>query len=136
MKSLGKPFICGLLLGLVLACDGETDHPGAGTPAQDLTGNWCGAAVDSPDTCLGDGVGYLELTQSGATVSGVACEAYGKDCYEVQSGAYVDGVFSYYYTFDSYRVDAELVLSNSKLTGTYHSDKCNCDLPLTFHAIP
>jgi hypothetical protein len=44
-----------------------------------------GAQVATSVECLGDEVSYLELTQNAATVTGIRCEAFQKDCYTLQA---------------------------------------------------
>ena len=136
MKSLGGALVSFAVSTLVLACAGEQSESTPSGATTSVTGHWCGAAAATSAECLGDEVEYLELTQTGTAVTGIACEAYQKDCYAVQSGQCENGAFSYYYTFDSFRVDADLTLTNGTLTGTYHSDKCDCDIPLTFRSVP
>ena len=136
MKSLCRSLVGFAVSTLVLACAGEQNTNTLSGSTTSVTGHWCGATAATSAKCLGDEVEYLELTQTGNSVTGIACEAYQKDCYAVQSGLFESGALSYYYTFDSFRVDADLTLTNGTLTGSYHSDKCDCDVPLTFHSVP
>jgi hypothetical protein len=105
------------------------------TAVADLTGNWCGAQVADPTACVGDEVGYLDLTQNGDTVTGRACEAFEKDCYELQSGVVSGDKFTFFYTFDTFRVDGDFTLGVDALAGSYYSDKCTCQIALSFHRI-
>jgi hypothetical protein len=69
-------------------------------------------------------------------VTGLACEAFGKDCYEVQEGRVQGDELTFFYAFEAYRVDASLTLAADTLSGEYRSDKCNCDIPSTLHRVP
>ena len=123
--------VCALFLG----CSGSSSTDGS-SGLSDVSGAWCGANVATAVECVGDEVGYLELTQSGETVSGQSCEAFEHDCQAVQAGTFSGNHLSYFYTFDVYRVDASFdVASATTLHGTFHSDKCNCDQPLTLHRV-
>ena len=97
----------------------------AATPGGDVTGTW--SATMGEQT-------LLELTQSGACVSGQACEGPGKDCYPVQSGTLDGDTLTFFYTFDTFQVDATLTLSadGTTLTGELYSTKCTCSIPHTY----
>jgi len=130
-------------LGLALFLSGGvwllgcSDGPSNSSTA-DVTGNWCGKKVSTPAECLGDSVEYLELTQgANGVVTGVNCEEFGRDCYEVQSGKYASGRLTYFYTFSGYRVDGDFTSSNEDtLAGALSSNKCGCQVPITFYRIP
>ncbi len=94
-------------------------------PGGDVTGTW--SATIGEQT-------LLELTQTGACVSGKACEGPGKDCYPVQNGTLDGATLTFFYTFDPYQVDATLTLSadGTTLTGELYSTKCACSIPHTY----
>lgn len=102
----------------------------------ELSGAWCGKQVATAAECVGDEVEYLELTQVADTVTGRVCEAYDKDCNDIQSGAVSDERFTFFYTFSSDRVDAAFdVVDTNLMQGSFFSTKCACNLPLTLHRI-
>jgi hypothetical protein len=102
----------------------------------DLTGAWCGKEVAVAADCVGDEVEYVELAQSGITLSGKVCEAYEKECYDIQDGAASGSHVSFFYTFSDYRVDASLDQADaSTLRGSFRSSKCGCEVPLTLHRV-
>lgn len=114
------------------ACCGCAD----GDDAVDVSGGWCGKQVATAAECSGDQVHYLALTQVADAVSGKACEAYDKDCYDIQSGTVSDQRLTFFYTFSGFRVDASLdVVDTNRLQGSFYSNKCGCSLPLTLHRI-
>jgi len=123
-------------LGAAAALLGCSDNPSV--EPDDVTGHWCGKEVATSAECVGDEVEYLELTQAAnGVVTGVNCEAFGKECYDVKSGSYANGRLTYYYTFDIFRVDGDFTgTSANTLTGALHSDKCGCDVPITLHRVP
>jgi hypothetical protein len=103
----------------------------------ELSGAWCGKQVATAAECVGDEVEYLELTQVADTVTGRVCEAYDKDCNDIQSGTVSDERFTFFYTFSTDRVDADLaVVDSNRMQGSFFSTKCGCDLPYTFYRIP
>jgi len=136
MQQLGLA----LFLSLGASLLGCSDEPATNARAAtaDVTGKWCGKKVSVAADCTGDEVEYLELMQAASgVVTGVNCEAFSKDCYEVQSGNYASGRLTYYYTFDSNRVDGDFTSSEEDtLTGALSSEKCNCQAPITFYRIP
>ena len=102
----------------------------------DVSGEWCGKQVATPADCVGHEVEYLALTQTAAAVTGKVCEAYEKDCNDIQSGAVSDRSLSFFYTFAGYRVDASLEIAEAnRMQGSFYSTKCACELPLTFYRI-
>ncbi len=110
----------------------------ANDDAIDVGGKWCGRAVASAAECVGgDEVGYLDLTQSGNQVSGRMCEAYEKDCNDLQAGAVSGSNFSFFYEFASYRVDGAFEAHGENIMlGSLHSTKCGCDIQMTLHRVP
>ncbi len=125
--------IVGTWLAILLGsgCSGESQ-----SSSSNVSGRWCGAAVGTAAECVGDEVEYLELSQAGDTVTGVVCEAYGKECYDVQAGLAQAGKLTLFYTFSGERVDVALDVGNATLAGTFTSTKCACSLPITLHRIP
>jgi hypothetical protein len=102
----------------------------------ELSGAWCGKQVATAAECVGHEVEYLELTQVADTVTGRVCEAYDKDCNDIQSGTVSDERLTFFYTFSSDRVDAALaVVDTNRMQGSFFSTKCSCSLPLTFYRI-
>ena len=102
----------------------------------DVSGEWCGRAVDSAPECTGDEVGYLNLKQTGNQVSGRMCEAYEKDCNELQAGQVADEKFSFFYEFSEFRVDGAFdAHGDNILLGSLHSTKCGCDVPMTLSRV-
>ena len=114
---------------LVLGCADSQDTAGG------VTGKWCGRDVASPEACVGDEVEYMDLVQSGSTVTGKICEAYEADCAPIENGKLSGAKLTF--GFDPQDVGglAELELSGDVLDGTLHSDKCACELPFTFHRL-
>lgn len=88
---------------------------------------------------MGDEVQYVELVAAdGRAATGVHCEAYGKDCYELVDAERTPGGIRYAYEFDVFRVEAELELSDhgARLTGELTSTKCgNCSSDVTLYRI-
>ena len=115
-----------------VACGSEAETP------EGLTGQWCGAHVGAPAECNG---AYLDITQSGSSVSGQACEWYEHDCYPLDNGTLSGAALTFDYSWTeagtTYTVNASLALSadGNTLSGSYHSSKCNCDTPMTFFRI-
>ena len=136
MRNYGRALFFGVAVSLLGCSDGSSTNSAGATA--DVTGSWCGKKVSAAADCLGDEIEYLELTQAvSGVVTGVSCEAFGKDCYDVQSGNYASGRLTYYYTFSSYRVDADFTSTDQNtLTGVFHSDKCGCEVPLILYRIP
>ena len=136
MRTQGLALFFGVSVWL-LGCSDEPSTNSYG-PTADVSGSWCGKKVSAAADCLGDEVEYLELTQAASgAVTGLSCEAFGKDCYDVQSGNYADGRLTYYYTFSSFRVDVDFTSSErDTLTGTFHSNKCGCEVPFVVYRIP
>lgn len=112
---------------LALACSSDD--------AGDVTGKWCGREVSAPEQCLGDEVEYLELVQSGSTVTGQICEAYGKDCAPIENGTLEGTKLRFDFSPATVGGKADLQLSGNQLSGALHSDKCSCELPFTFHRL-
>jgi hypothetical protein len=131
MKYVGK-VVNVVIWGMLLA--GCSDPKSVATPS--VSGSWCGAVVATPAECKGDEVEYLELTQNGDAVTGRVCEAYEKDCYDVQAGAVQDGKLTLFYEFDGNRVDVALDVGVNTLMGAFSSSKCACSLSFTLHRIP
>ncbi|HET9958454.1 MAG TPA: hypothetical protein VFQ61_28360 [Polyangiaceae bacterium] len=130
---MSKIFEYGFTLAAVFsiaACSGEATEP-----VPDVTGKWCGATVASAAECQGDEVGYLDIVQTGDRVTGKACEAYEKDCMVLQDARVQGKELTFFYTFLEYRVDAKLAISRDTLSGSYVSDKCNCEIPFTFNRV-
>jgi len=119
-----------LSIGLVHCSDPS------GGEATVVTGQWCGREVATAEACTGDEALFLDLVQSGETVTGHYCEAYGKDCYELQSGKFVGGRLTFFYTFGVDRVDAELHAAQNTLTGTFTTTKASAPIPVTLHRVP
>lgn len=114
---------------LALGCADSQDSGGS------VSGKWCGRDVASPEACVGDEVEYLDLVQSGSTVTGKICEAYEADCAPIENGKLSGAKLTF--GFDPQDVGglADLELSGDVLDGTLHSDKCACELPFTFHRL-
>jgi hypothetical protein len=123
------------LLAAAACCGGCADvDEGAEV---ELSGAWCGKQVATAAECVGGEVEYLELTQVADTVTGRVCEAYDKDCNDIQSGTVSDERLTFFYTFSSDRVDADLdVVDTNRMQGSFYSTKCACSQPFTFHRIP
>ncbi len=103
---------------------------------EDVTGHWCGRAVDSDAACTGDEVGLLLLAQDGAGLDGQACEAHEHDCHLLEKGT-VDGRHvTFHYSFKNGYVDAKLSVEGDVMTGTFFASKCKCDIRRTFYRIP
>ncbi len=111
---------------------------GCSDPADvDVTGSWCGRPASSREQCQGDEVEYLDLVQSGQSVSGRICEAYDKDCQVIQSGAIENGRLSFFYEFGGYRGDASFETDgDNTLRGAIRSSKCNCSVALSMQRVP
>jgi len=121
-----------LVMGLALIVCGCGDDD-----AIDVAGEWCGRAVATAAECVGDEVGYLKLAQSGSRVSGKMCEAYEKDCNDLQDGAVSEARFSFFYEFAGHRVDGAFEAhGDDRLLGSLHSTKCGCDIPTTLSRVP
>jgi hypothetical protein len=119
--------VAGLGLCFAVACsDGASE---------DVTGNWCGADVATKEQCQGDEVEYLALSQSGSGVTGVICEAYDKDCAPIDDGKLEGGTLTFTYSPQYVGGKADLKLTGDTLVGSIHTDKCGCDIPLTFHRL-
>lgn len=125
-------------LGVVALSIGCSEEPaGRASDLDDVSGKWCGKQVSAAADCVGDEVSYLELAQTGNVVTGVRCEAYQKDCYELQSGTYRDDQLTFFYTFDEYRVDGDFQrATNDTMSGALFSDKCACEIEQTLYRIP
>jgi hypothetical protein len=50
----------------------------------DITGVWCGKAVEKQEYCKGDEAGFLNVKQVGVGLSGEYCEAYQHDCLQIK----------------------------------------------------
>lgn len=122
--------------GAVFGCS----DPAAETSGsvRDVTGNWCGSKVAASAACLGDEVSYLELTQdSTGVVTGVRCEHFDKECYDLQSGSFRDGRLTFFYTFSGFRVDGDFTgTAADTLSGKLSSNKCSCETLQTLYRIP
>lgn len=117
------------MLGVVVAsCAGEVG-------SADVTGNWCGRDVAAKEQCQGDEVEYLELVQSGSSVTGRICEAYDKDCAPIDGGSLDGDKLTFTYSPRTVGGKVNLVLRGDTLVGAIHSDKCACELPFTFHRL-
>jgi len=126
MRNYGRALFFGVAVWLLGCSDGSSTNSAGATA--DVTGSWCGKKVSAAADCSGDEVEYLELTQAvSGVVTGVSCEAFGKDCYDVQSGNYASGRLTYYYTFSSYRVDADFTSTDHALTDgiTFATQTCS-----------
>lgn len=110
---------------LALACSSDDD----------VTGKWCGREVSAPEQCVGDEVEYLELVQSGSTVTGQICEAYDKDCAAIENGALEGTTLRFDYSPTTVGGKATLQLAGDQLSGAIHSDKCACEVQFTFHRL-
>ena len=125
-----KGWFMGACLGLsAWGCSGDEESKG------DVTGSWCGREVSAKEQCQGDEVEYLELVQSGSVVTGQICEAYDKDCAAIEDGKLEGGKLTFGFDPEDVGGKADLQLSGDELTGTLHSDKCACELPVTFHRL-
>lgn len=95
---------------------------GSTTSAANVTGLWAGK--------VGNDGSYLDLTQSGATVTGTACEAPGKQCYPLSGGNVAGDTFSGAYSWDengktqTVTMNMKVAADNRSMQGTYVSTKC------------
>jgi hypothetical protein len=125
----------GWLVGLAVltcGCGGDSSDD-----SLNVGGEWCGRAVATAAECVGDEVGYLRVSQTGAAVSGRMCEAYEKDCNELQAGEVAGTHFTFFYEFSEFRVDAAFdAQGKNALRGSFHSTKCGCDIPMTLNRVP
>lgn len=65
------------------------------------------------------------------------CEAYEKDCNDLQSGEVAGTRFSFFYEFDEFRVDGGFEAHGQNvLLGSLHSTKCGCDIQMTLSRVP
>lgn len=112
-----------------LSCSGED------VGSQDVTGNWCGRDVAAKEQCQGDEVEYLELVQSGSTVTGQICEAYDKDCAPIDGGKLEARKLTFTYSPTTVGGKVDLQLEGDTLVGTIHADKCGCETAFTFHRL-
>jgi hypothetical protein len=111
---------------------------GAGSASEsNVAGRWCGAPVATAADCVGDQVVYLDLQQTGTTVTGQSCLKYNTDCFDIQAANLTANHLTYFYTFGVDRVDAALTFDggSNTLTGTYDSTKCSCQVPLVEHRV-
>lgn len=94
--------------------------------------------VGSAAECIGDEVLFVELSDDAGLLSGKACEAYAKECYELVDATVQGRHVVFAYEFSGYRVDADFELSadGSTLSGAYASTKCGCEVPVTLHRVP
>jgi hypothetical protein len=101
--------------------DGDDD-----VVAANFTGQWSGTA--------GDDSTYLDLTQTGSSVEGSACERPGMDCMAIVNGTTSGRELTFSYSWleegATYTVTAALELSadGSAVDGRYTSSKCSCSL--------
>lgn len=123
--SIALSIVAGVagLAGLAgCSSSGGSTTPGTGDPVFVIGGSYCGKVVTSASACTGDEVGYLVILQ-GATITGKACEAYEKECYDLQGATLAGTKLTFFYTFGADRVDCDLTASNRKLDGTCRSTK-------------
>jgi hypothetical protein len=98
-----------------------------------VTGQWCGRQVARAEDCTGDEVFFLDLIQSGQSVTGQYCEAYAHDCYGLQSGKFTDDRLTFFYTFDVNRVDVNLEAAGDTLIGTFTTT--NASAPVILYRV-
>jgi len=105
----------------------------------DITGVWCGKAVEKQEYCKGDEVMFLNVEQVGVGLSGEFCEAYQSDCELIRGGEVTDENVTFSIIFNEnelQKVNFNLrLLDDNYLKGTVFSSKCNCDLPASFFRI-
>ena len=105
----------------------------------DITGVWCGKAVEKQEYCKGDDLGFLNVKQVGVGLSGEYCEAYQHDCYQIRGGEVSDKNVKFSIIFHEkglQKVNFNLrLLDDNYLKGTLFSSKCNCDFPASFFRI-
>jgi hypothetical protein len=118
----------------VLGCS----SPGGAAASANVSGNWCGASVDAATACTGDSVVYVELAQTGSSVTGTACEYYRSGCSTIENGTVLSNRLTYYYTFgpDSVTADFTVAADGRSMTGTYASTKCGCQIAETLYLLP
>lgn len=85
-----------------------------------VTGAWAGA--------VGNDGSYLDLTQTGASVTGTACTQPGKACFPITDGAVSGDRFTGKYATgtDSVTMDMKVAADNRSMQGTYAMTKCGC----------
>ena len=115
--------VAGLLLLVTAGCD------------RDLSGKWCGRPVETASQCVGDEVGYLELRREGDLLSGKACEGHEHDCSLLTSGSVKDHEVSLQYSFTGGTVRGTLTHEGEILAGKMFASKCNCEVPVVYHAV-
>lgn len=87
-----------------------------------MTGLWAGK--------VGNDGSYLDLTQTGGTVTGTACEAPGKQCYPLTGGSVAGDTFTGAYSWDengktqTVTMNLKVAADNRSMQGTYVSTKC------------
>lgn len=99
-----------------------TSTSGAPAGAANVTGVWAGK--------VGNDGSYLDLTQTGGTVTGTACEAPGKQCYPLTGGSVAGDTFTGAYSWDengktqTVTMNLKVAADNRSMQGTYVSTKC------------
>lgn len=103
-------------------------------------GSWCRKRVAVATSCTGNQTFYVEIAAAeGDAITGVHCEYYGKECYELIDTEQTDSNIRYAYEFGEYRVEADLGLTQGgdALEGELSSTKCGgCRTPVTLYRIP
>jgi hypothetical protein len=127
-----------VLAAIGAASLGACSSPGGSGGSVNVSGNWCGAAVDAATACTGSQVVYVEMAQSGSTVTGTACEYYRSGCYAIQDGFVAGNRLTFDYTFapDSVTADFTVAADGRSMTGAYTSTKCGCQIPETLYLLP
>jgi hypothetical protein len=126
--------ICGVI---ATGCSDPGDQSAATISASSVAGQWCGSQVATAAECVGDEVLFVELADADGQLSGHNCEAFGKECYPLVDIGMSGRELQYSYEFAEYRVDAALTLGadGRTMSGTYFSNKCNCEIAVTLHRI-
>lgn len=99
----------------------STSSSSGGTSS--FAGKWTGP--------VGQDSSHLDLQQNGATVTGQACEAPGKDCYAFSGEAAGDrltGSYSWMESGKTEKVVVDLRADGNALVGKYTVSKCMCTL--------
>jgi hypothetical protein len=134
------PFIALGFLALA-ACGVASEEPNDNASSDVMAASDAGSVAENDISGIyfgrvGNDSSYLELTQSGGTVTGTACERPGHDCYPLVNGTIVNGRFTASYSWiengrtETIAIDLipDAVPGPSRLIGTYKASKCNCTL--------
>ena len=102
----------------------------------DITGVWCGKAVEKQEYCKGDEAGFLNVKQVGVGLSGDKCEDYRSDCLQIRGGEVSDKNVTFSLIFEKKGFQTATynlrLLDDNYLKGTVFVSYCNCDFPVSF----